>query len=399
MRDETKNSISHPHLFQRHHKSFYYTNYLTILTINMNKQTSFFASTLLAALVATTMILSSCSKKEESSATDSTSGASAGATLNVTGAGGTFIYPLASKWFSEYHTAHSDIQINYQSIGSGGGIKQVTEGTVDFGESDGPMNDQQMADFKAKRGCDILHFPATMGGVVPFYNIAGVTEPLNFTPAALAGIYLGTIKKWNDPEIAKANKGVKLPNAAIVVVHRSDGSGTTYCWTDYLSKVSPDWKSKVGFGTSVELAGRTGGKGSEGVTGQVKQTPNSIGYVELIYALQNNLGYGLVENSSGKFVKASLAGVSAAAAGAAANMPDDFRVSITNAPGDSSYPISTFTWFLIPSKISDAKKKDVITDFLKWSLGAGQSFCEPLAYAPLPQQVVDKEMQAISKIQ
>ena len=341
------------------------------------------------------MAVASCSGNKSNSNSDST----ATTAKNLTGAGGTFIYPLASKWFNEYQKMHPNTQINYQSIGSGGGIKQVTEGTVDFGESDGPMNEQQMADFKAKRGCDILHFPAAMGGVVPTYNLPGVDASLNFTPEALAGIFLGTIKKWNDPAIASANKGVKLPNNDIVVVHRSDGSGTTYCWVDYLSKVSPEWKQKVGMGTSVNWPVGLGGKGNEGVSGQVKQTPNSIGYVELIYAAHNNIAYGAVQNASGKFVKADLASVTAAASTVSANMPADFRVSITNAPGADAYPISTFTWFLIPSKIADANKKDIIVDFLKWMLTTGQSFAEPLAYAPLPKEVQSKEMEAISKIQ
>ncbi|HEY3874098.1 MAG TPA: phosphate ABC transporter substrate-binding protein PstS [Candidatus Kapabacteria bacterium] len=351
----------------------------------------------LALATSFSLLLSSCGGNKSGGSADST--AAAGAVTNITGAGGTFIYPLASKWFNEYKKPHPNIQINYQSIGSGGGIKQATEGTVDFGESDGPMNDQQLADFQAKRGCDVLHFPAAMGGVVPTYNIPGVTEDLNFTPEALAGIYLGTIKKWNDPAIATANPGVKLPNNDIVVVHRSDGSGTTYCFVDYLSKVSPEWKSKVGVGTSVNWPVGLGGKGNEGVTGQIKQTPYSIGYVELIYAKHNNISYGAVKNSSGKFVKGELAGVTAAASGAVANMPDDFRVSITNAPGDGAYPISTFTWFLIPSKISDPIKKEAIVGFLKWMLADGQSFCADLGYAPLPKEVVDKEEQAIAKIQ
>jgi phosphate transport system substrate-binding protein len=362
----------------------------------MQKYISLLGVALVAAFSVSSSMLAGCGGNKDSAAADSTATA---AGLNVTGAGGTFIYPLASKWFNEYKQAHSDIQINYQSIGSGGGIKQVTEGTVDFGESDGPMNDQQIADFKTKRGCDILHFPAAMGGVVPTYNIPGITQELNFTPEALAGIYLGTIKKWNDPAIASANKGVKLPNNDIVVVHRSDGSGTTYCWVDYLSKVSPEWKSKVGVGTSVNWPVGLGGKGNEGVTGQIKQTPYSIGYVELIYAKHNNVSYGAVKNSSGKFVKGELAGVTAAASGAIANMPDDFRVSITDAPGDSTYPISTFTWFLIPSKIADTAKRAAIVGFLNWMLADGQSNCADLGYAPLPAEVVAKEKNAIAKIQ
>jgi len=316
----------------------------------------------------------------------------------INGAGATFPYPIYSKWFDVYHNKFPNIQFNYQSIGSGGGIKQVTEGTVDFGASDGPMNDEQLKAYQDKHGFGILHFPTVLGAVIPTYNIAGVSTSLNFTPDALAGIYLGKITKWNDPAIASVNKGVSLPAADIVVVHRSDGSGTTYIWTDYLSKVSEEWKSKVGKGTSVNWPVGLGGKGNEGVTGLVKQTPNAIGYVELIYAIQNNIPYGTVKNSSGTFVKASLAGVTAAAAGAAKEMPDDFRVSITNAPGKTAYPISSFTWLLIPSKIQDAGKRDAIKGFLKWMMTDGQSEVEALSYAKLPKEVVAKEMKAISKV-
>jgi phosphate transport system substrate-binding protein len=323
----------------------------------------------------------------------------AAAALSVTGAGATFPYPMYSKWFSDYHKMHADIEINYQSIGSGGGIKQVTEGTVDFGATDGPMNDEQLAEFKAKRGCDVLHFPTVMGAVVPTYNIPGVTGELNFTAEALAGIYLGKITKWNDPAIASANAGVKLPNSDVVVVHRSDGSGTTFIWVDFLAKVSPEWKSKVGVKTSVNWPVGLGGKGNEGVAGQVKQTENSIGYVELIYAIQNKMSYGKVKNPAGVFVKADLASVTAAAAGAAANMPEDFRVSITNAPGKAAYPISSFTWLLVPNKIQDPAKRKAVTGFLTWMLGPGQAQGAALSYAPLPKAVVAKEIKAISKIQ
>jgi len=319
--------------------------------------------------------------------------------LSINGAGATFPYPMYSKWFDEYHKKNANLQINYQSIGSGGGIKQVTEGTVDFGATDGPMNDDQLKTYQDKHGSGILHFPTVMGAVVPTYNITGVDSALNFTPEALAGIFLGKITKWNDPAIADANKGVKLPAEDIVVVHRADGSGTTYCWTDYLSKVSDEWKTKVGKGTSVNWPVGLGGKGNEGVTGTVKNTPNSIGYVELIYAESNKIPYGNVKNADGAFVKASLTAVSAAAAGAAKNMPDDFRVSITNAPGKTSYPISTFTWLLIPEKFSDAAKRDAIKGFLKWSLSEGQNYAEALSYAKLPKEVVTKEMKALGKIQ
>jgi len=323
-----------------------------------------------------------------------TAGAQSGTVL-LNAAGATFPYPIYSKWFDVYHTAHPNVQINYQSIGSGGGIRQLLAGTVDFGASDGPMSDEQLGQAKFK----ILHFPTVLGAVVPTYNVAGITGDLNFTQKALAGIYLGTITKWNDPEIAKANPGVSLPNADIVVVHRSDGSGTSYIWTDFLSKASADWKSKVGNGTSVNWPVGLGGKGNEGVTGLVKQTPGSIGYVELIYALSNNIPYGKVQNAAGKFLKADLAGVTAAAAGAAKDMPEDFRVSITNAPGATAYPISSFTWLLIPAQISDATKRDAIKDFLKWMLADGQGFNESLSYAKLPKPVIEKEKKAISLVQ
>ena len=321
------------------------------------------------------------------------------ASTSLTGAGSTFTYPILSKWTSEYYKLHPDVQINYQSIGSGGGIKQVTEGTVDFGATDGPMNDEQMKDFKDKRGTDVLHFPTVLGADIPTYNVPGVSATLNFTPDALAGMFLGKITKWNDPEIVKANPGVQLPDHDLIIVHRSDGSGTTYVWVDYLAKISPEWKQKVGVGTSVNWPVGLGGKGNEGVTGQVKQTPYSLGYVELIYAIENKLLYGNVRNSSGSYIHADLASVTAAAAGAANDMPDDFRVSITNAPGKTAYPISSFTWLLIPQKIQDPTKEKVIVDFLHWVLTDGQKYAEPLAYAPLPKSVQAKELKAISKIQ
>ena len=314
---------------------------------------------------------------------------------NINAAGATFPYPIYSKWFDEYHKLHPNVQINYQSIGSGGGIRQLLDKTVDFGASDGPMTDEQLQ----QAGFKILHFPTVLGAAVPSYNIPGVTGELKFTPEALAGIFLGKVTKWNDPAIAGANPGVKLPADDIVVIHRSDGSGTTYIWTDYLSKVSADWQSKVGKNTSVNWPVGLGGKGNEGVAGILKQTPDSIGYVELIYAIQNSLPYGTVKNSSGEFIKASLAGVSAAAAGAAKSMPEDFRVSITNPPGKDAYPISSFTWLLIPAQIQDPAKKAAIKDFLTWMLTSGQQFCEPLAYAKLPKEVVAKEQKAVALIQ
>jgi phosphate transport system substrate-binding protein len=316
-------------------------------------------------------------------------------TILLNAAGATFPYPIYSKWFDVYHQKDPNVQINYQSIGSGGGIRQLLAGTVDFGASDGPMTDDQLKEAKFK----ILHFPTVLGAVIPIYNVSGVAGELNFTQKALAGIYLGTITKWNDPEIAKANSGVNLPANDIVVVHRADGSGTSYIWTDFLSKVSDDWKNKVGKGTSVQWPVGLGGKGNEGVAGLVKQTPNSVGYVELIYAVQNAITFGKVQNASGKFLKADLAGVTAAAAAAAKDIPDDFRVSITNQSGPTVYPISSFTWLLIPAQISDATKRDAIKGFLKWMLTEGQGYNEGLAYARLPKPVIEKELKAISLIQ
>jgi phosphate transport system substrate-binding protein len=316
-------------------------------------------------------------------------------TILLNAAGATFPYPIYSKWFDVYHQKDPNVQINYQSIGSGGGIRQLLAGTVDFGASDGPMSDDQLKEAKFK----ILHFPTVLGAVIPIYNVAGVSGELNFTQKAIAGIYLGTITKWNDPEIAGANSGVKLPAADIVVVHRADGSGTSYIFTDFLAKVSDDWKNKIGKGTSVQWPVGLGGKGNEGVSGLVKQTPGSIGYVELIYAVQNGITFGKVQNASGKFVKADLAGVTAAAAAAAKDMPDDFRVSITNQSGPTVYPISSFTWLLIPAQISDASKRDAIKGFLKWMLTDGQGYNEGLAYARLPKPVIEKELKAISLIQ
>jgi phosphate transport system substrate-binding protein len=320
------------------------------------------------------------------------------AETQITGAGATFPNPIYQKWFNEFHKNRNDVQINYQAIGSGGGIKQVTEGTVDFGATDGPMNDEQVAEFKTKRGAGVLHLPTVLGAVVPTYNVSGVSTGLNFTPEALAGIYLGKITKWNDAELKKANPGVNLPGADIVVVHRSDGSGTTYCFTDYLAKISGDWKSKAGTGTSVNWPVGIGGKGNDGVAGQVKQTANSIGYVELIYAVNNKMPYGNVKNSGGTFVKPDLASVTAAAAGAVKTMPEDFRVSITNAPGKGAYPISTFTWLLIPEKWKDGEKMKIMKEFLQWMLGEGQNMAEGMTYARLPKEVIAKEVKALSKV-
>jgi phosphate transport system substrate-binding protein len=313
-------------------------------------------------------------------------------TLN--GAGATFPYPMYSKWFSEYHKLHPDIEINYQSIGSGGGIRQVLAQTVDFGASDGPMTDEQLSQAKSK----ILHIPTVLGAVVPAYNIPGVSGEVKFTPQALAGIFLGKITSWNDAAITGPNPGVNLPNQSIIVLHRSDGSGTTYIFTDYLSKVSPDWASGPGKGTSVKWPVGLGGKGNEGVAGMVRQMQGSIGYIELIYAVQNKIPYGVVQNSSGNFVRASLESVTAAAA-SAKNMPADFRVSITNAPGKDAYPISSFTWLLIPQKSKDANKGKILADFLNWMVDDGQKMTADLTYAPLPENVAAQVKGTIKQVQ
>jgi phosphate transport system substrate-binding protein len=316
----------------------------------------------------------------------------------INGAGATFPYPVYSKWFDEYHKKFPNVQINYQSLGSGAGIQQVTAGTVDFGASDQPMTDELIKAFENSRHFGVLHFPTVMGAAVASYNIPGVNATLNFTPEALVGIFLGKVTQWNDPAIAGANPGVKLPKNDIVVVHRSDGSGTTFCWTDYLSKVSPEWEKNVGRNSVVKWPTGLGGKGSEGVAGQIKQTPYSIGYVELTYAIQNKMSFGKVKNAAGEFVMPDLAGVSAAAA-SIKDMPADFRVSITNAPGKTAYPISTFTWLLVPEKISDPAKDKAIKAFLNWMLTDGQKLVPALYYAPLPSSVATREMKAIAKIQ
>lgn len=319
------------------------------------------------------------------------------AQTKLNGAGATFPYPIYSKWFNQYHQEHPDIEINYQSIGSGGGIAQVTAGTVDFGASDGPMKDEQLAAFKQKRGSAVLHFPTVLGAVVPAYNIPGFKGELKFTPDVIAGIYLGKITSWNDPAIAKANSGVSLPNTPIVVVHRSDGSGTTYVWTDYLSKVSSEWANSVGNGTSVHWPAGLGAKGNEGVAGMIRQMDGAFGYVELIYAVQNNIPYGPVKNAAGNFVKASLDSTTAAA-GSMKQMPADFRVSITNAPGKDAYPISSFTWLLVPTDWKDKSKQKVFVDFLNWMLDRGQTMTAQLNYAPLPDAVREKERAALKTI-
>jgi phosphate transport system substrate-binding protein len=347
------------------------------------------------ALLLLVMTSAACQPKEQASGSATSSSPASAPNVTINGAGATFPYPLYSKWFDEYQKIHSNVRINYQSIGSGGGIKQVTAGTVFFGASDGPMSEDQLKAAPAP----ILHLPTVLGAVVPVYNIPGVTRPLQFSGPTLADIYLGKITKWNDARIAKDSPGVTLPATDIVVVHRSDGSGTTYIWCDFLSKVSADYKQKVGVGTSVSWPAGVGGKGNEGVSGLVQQTPGAIGYVELIYALQNRIPFGSVRNSAGEFVTASLDSVTAAAARAAANMPADFRVSITNADGAGVYPIASFTWILLSEKPDDKERARLMVDFMKWALTDGQRFAADLHYAPLPKAVVDQELAALGKIQ
>jgi phosphate transport system substrate-binding protein len=311
----------------------------------------------------------------------------------LNGAGASFPNPIYSKWFSEYNKLHPDVQINYQSLGSGAGIRQLLSGTVDFGASDGPMTDGELAQAKTK----IVHIPTVLGAVVPAYNVPGISGEIKFTPEALAGIFLNRIKKWNDPAITQANPGVKFPDKDIVVIYRSEGSGTTYIFTDYLSKVSKDFSSTVGTGKSVKWPTGFGDKGNEGVAGQIRQLEGAIGYIELIYAVENKITYGSVKNAAGNFVKASLASVTEAAA-SVKTMPEDFRVSITDAPGKTAYPISSFTWLLIPEVSKDPKKGKIIADFLQWMVTDGQKMTSQLSYAPLPASVAEKVKVAIKQI-
>jgi phosphate transport system substrate-binding protein len=315
-------------------------------------------------------------------------------TVQINGAGATFPYPIYSKWFSEYNKLHPEVAINYQSIGSGGGIRQLTAQTVFFGATDGPMTPEQQFAAPGR----ILHLPTVLGAVVPIYNIPGVDAQLKFNGKLLADIFLGTVNKWNDPAIAALNPGIKLPATDITVAHRSDGSGTTYIFVDFLAKVSPEWKSKAGVATAVNWPTGVGGKGNEGVAGLVKQSPGSIGYVELIYATQNKIAYGSVQNMDGEFVNATLESVTAAAGAAVKAMPKDFRVSITNAPGKGVYPISSFTWLLLYESPSDRQRSKIMVDFMKWALTDGQKFAGELGYAPLPSEIVALEMEALKKI-
>ena len=321
-------------------------------------------------------------------------GNSSGGEIRIQGAGATFPNPLYQKWFSQYNAVHPNVKFDYQSIGSGGGIKQISSRTVDFGGTDAPMKDEEL---KAAQG-EILHIPTVLGAVVITYNLQGIDQSLKLTPESIGGIFLGSIKKWNDPIISSSNPGVNLPPNDITVVHRSDGSGTTFVFTDYLSKVSPEWKDKAGAGTAVNWPAGLGAKGNEGVTGQVKQTPNSIGYTELIYAEQNKLPYAFIKNAAGEFIKPSLDSVTAAAASAASQMPEDFRVSITNAPGRDAYPLSSYTYLLVYKEQQDQAKGRELVAFLRWALHGGQQTAKDLLYAPLPAGVIEKADTKIGSI-
>jgi phosphate transport system substrate-binding protein len=323
-----------------------------------------------------------------------TGGTGSGGTLQINGAGATFPYPIYSKWFSEYNKLHPNVRINYQSIGSGGGIRQLLEGTVFFGASDQPMTDEMLTKATGR----VLHFPTVLGAVVPVYNLDGIGGTINFTGQVLADIFLGKVRRWNDPALAKINGGLALPATDITVVHRSDGSGTTFVWVDYLSKISPEWKQKVGASTSVNWPVGVGGKGNEGVAGLVKQTPGSLGYVELVYALQNRITYGSVQNATGEFVTPEVKSVTAAAAGALQAMPSDFRVSITNAPGQGAYPISSFTWILLYENPQNMEHGRVMVDFMRWALGDGQQMAGELGYAPLPAGLVQQELEQLKQV-
>lgn len=351
---------------------------------------TFNRATLTLLLISTLALAAACSG--EGGGTNGTGGT--GSTISLQGAGATFPNPLYQKWLSEYSKAHSNIRIDYQSIGSGGGIKQFQQGTVDFGASDAPMTD---AELKASPA-EVLHIPTVLGAVVITYNLQGVSQPLKFSPETLADIFLGKIKKWDDAKIKQDNAGVNLPSSDITVVHRSDGSGTTYVFTDYLAKVSSEWKEKVGTDKSPQWPAGQGGKGNEGVTGMVKNQPNTIGYVELAYAVQNKLPVAQVKNASGKFVEPTIDGVTAAAAASAANTPDDLRVSIVNAQGDAAYPISSFTYILVYKDQKDATKGKALVDFLWWGIHDGEQFAKDLQYAPLPAEIAKRAEAKINSI-
>lgn len=320
------------------------------------------------------------------------------AQTKINGAGATFPYPLISKWSNEYHKIKPDIEVNYQSIGSGGGIKQITEGTVDWGASDAPLTDAQVQAAESAHG-PILHIPETLGAVVLAYNIPGVNQTLRFDGETIANIYLGKITMWNDESIKKLNPGVDLPAQQIIVVHRADGSGTTYIFVDYICKVSQEWKDKVGKGTSVNWPLGIGGKGNEGVSGQVSRTPGAIGYVELIYALQNNISFADLKNAAGVFVHPSISGVTEALANAAKTLPEDLRFSITNAPGKDSYPISSATWLLIYKNQTDPVKGKTTVEFMKWAVTEGQQFSAALDYAPLPENIQKLDVEKLRLVE
>ncbi len=345
--------------------------------------------------VALALALAACDKNQTPSDKTAAPSASAAtqAPVNVplNGAGSTFIYPLLSKWSSDYQKLFPTVQINYQSIGSGGGIRQLIAHTVQFGATDGPMTEEQLKEAKSP----VVHIPLVMGAIVPTYNLADLAKPIRFTPEALVGIFLGDIKSWNDPKIAAANQDLKLPKTAIVVVHRSDGSGSTYIWTDYFSKVSPDWKTKVGVATSVNWPTGIGGKGNEGVAGTVRQTPGAIGYVELTYALQNKMPVGQIKNQAGKFVDPTIESVTAAAAGALPTIPDDFRYSITNSPGEGAWPASGVIYQDMPA----GPERKALVGFLHWALHDGQKACAPLSYAPLPSELIGRVEPKLSAIE
>lgn len=316
----------------------------------------------------------------------------------INGAGATFPYPLYGQWFDAFQSAHRGIEINYRPVGSGTGVNQLLAGAVDFGASDMPLSDEQMAEASTKLKTTVLHFPMVLGAAVPAYNLPGLPDNLKFTPKALSGIFLGAIRKWDDPEIARSNPGVKLPSSNIAVIHRAEGSGTSFCWTNYLCKVDPEWKKRVGEGTTVAWPVGTAARGNDGVAALVKQTPYAIGYVELTYALLNHILFGSVRNSTGVFVRADLASVAAAAASASTSIPDHFRVSITDSPGAKAYPISTFTWFLVPSTGSNTAARKTLAAFLRWALTDGQRMAASLEYAPLPRELAAREIKALSAI-
>jgi phosphate transport system substrate-binding protein len=314
----------------------------------------------------------------------------------LNGGGSSFVYPIMSKWASEYQKING-VKVNYQSIGSGGGIRQMIAKTFDFGCSDAPMNEEQMTEAKNSGG-QVVHIPLVMGAVVPIYNLEGIQAPLRFSGPVLADIYLERIKKWNDPELAKLNPGVELPDKDILTVHRSDSSGTTYIWVEYLSKISPAWKERIGVGTSVNWPGGIGAKGNESVAGRVSQSPGGIGYVELIYALQNEIKFGVVQNQEGEFVKPSLESVTAVARGALSNIPEDLRYSLTNAPGKDSYPISGTVWAVIYVNQPPGKGQAVV-DFLRWVTHDGQSYAKDLDYARLPEELVQRVEKKLDQVQ